>query len=200
MTTVLTVLLCLFGVLLFIEFGALVEMFHQLKQVRIYLDMVDRPTPLDLGKASGLAATAVGLPAALDDTKAALVLFLSNRCETCHTIAAAIDGGALPQNLWLVVVPVFEDAEEFVEKFHLRGKRSLIDDGRTITGRLGLDITPAAVVVEYGRVARAQTVPTVRQMYAAIPSVHKPTPQPAASGPSTGRPALAPLTIDKMGR
>jgi hypothetical protein len=175
LTTVVVILLVLYGVVLFVQLGALVELFEQVKQVRAYLQMEDRPTTLELGRSQGLAASAVGLPAALDDADQALVLFLSNRCETCRTIAATLAGGAPPAALWVVVEPTSGDGSEFVEEFQLRGDRVLVDRGERIATQLGLDVTPAAILVEQGRLAHAQTVPTVRQLYATLPVAYKRT-------------------------
>lgn len=163
--------LCVFGAALFVQFGALVEMFQQLKQVRGYLDLVDTPTPIELGKWAGVIPSSIGLPPALDEVGEALVVFLSNKCETCRIIAQSLAGGALPQNLWLVVVPVLSDPTEFLEEFQLRGDRTLIDQG--ITDRIGLDITPAALLIQNGRIVEAHTLPSVRQLYASLPGIGK---------------------------
>lgn len=174
MTTFILILLCVFAVALFIQFGALIEMYEQLKQVRKYLDMVDEPEILDLGLARGLAASAVGLPAELDGVDRAMVLFLSTKCETCRQLAANLHGGSLPPGLWVVVVPVIGDGSDFVAAHELVGEHILVDVDEQITSRIGLDLSPVAVHVEGGKLAKAHTVPTVRQLYAAIPLIkHK---------------------------
>ncbi|MFL6076874.1 MAG: hypothetical protein ACJ73S_26060 [Mycobacteriales bacterium] len=175
MTIVLLILVCVLGAGLFVQFGALVEMYEQLKQVRRYLHLVDTPETLDLGVTAGQPPSTVGLPAELDAAANGLVLFLSNKCESCRTLAANLRGGALPEALWVVVVPVSGDAESFVEEFDLRHPRVLVDDGEQIVNRIGLDTTPVLIAVEGGTLARAQTVPTVRQLYQALPIVDKRT-------------------------
>jgi hypothetical protein len=164
---IVVIVLCFFGVALFVQYGALVEMFQQLKQVRGYLDLVDATTPIDLGKIAGANPSAVGLPEALDKVDGALVLFLSNKCETCMVIAQSLAGGILPEKMWLVVVPILSDPTEFLDRYQLRGDRILVDHG--ISDRIGLDITPAAILIENGRLAEAHTVPSVRQLYASLP-------------------------------
>jgi hypothetical protein len=167
------VLLCVLAVVVFIQLGALVELFQQVQQIRAHVDLVDRPTPLDLGKARGVLASAIGLPAPLDEAPAAMVLFLSNTCATCRSIAAALQG-ALPHALWVVVEPVFhDDASAFVDEFGLRGERVIVDPQGRIAHRLGLDITPSAILVEQGRLQRAQTVPSSRQLFTALPVVRR---------------------------
>lgn len=167
--TVLLVIVCLLAIIAFVQLGALVEMYEQLKQVRAHLNMIDNPTPLGLGASQDRLASDAGLPAVLDAEDKAVLLFLSNRCETCFELASVLQGGILPPGLWVVVVPVSGDASDFVERFGLRGERITVDDGERIVGGIGLEITPAAVTVEHGRLVKAQTVPTVRQMLALLP-------------------------------
>ena len=111
MTTVLLVLLSLLAFGLCILLGALVELFNQVQQIRTQLGMVDRATPLDLGAKRDALASTVGLPAVLDDTGDAMVLFLSNRCTTCRAIAHELDG-TVPPGVWIVAEPVTGDDQE----------------------------------------------------------------------------------------
>ncbi|MBO2459002.1 hypothetical protein [Actinomadura violacea] len=169
MTLALLIIVCLLAALLFVAFCALVEMFHQLKQMREYLEIEDSPVLMDLGPVQGEAPSAVGLPAELDEARDALVLLLSNKCRTCFTLAAALQGRVRPRKLWVVVVPVLGDAAEFIDMFDLRGERVVVDVGERISGALGIDATPAAVLVRDGRLTKAHSVPSSRQMYAALP-------------------------------
>ena len=171
MTLATLVLLCLLAAVIFIGLGALVELFRQVQQIRRHLDLDDRPTPLDLGRLVGKPATTVGLPAELDRTRAAMVLFLTSKCATCRSIAAAFKG-AVPLAMWVVVEPVSgDDADLFVEEFRLLGERTVVDRGGRIADRLGLDVTPSAVLVDGGRLQRAETVPSSRQAFAMLPLV-----------------------------
>ena len=171
MTTVLLILVCLLVVVAFVQFGALIEMFQQLNQVRQHLDMFDTPSPMDLGESHGLRPSEILLPAELDGAEHAVVLFLSNKCKGCFDIAATLAGGALPPHLWLVIVPVSGgDASDFVEQYQLRGERTMVDLDERVAGRLGLDITPAALIVTNGRLDEAKTVPSPRQLYAMLPT------------------------------
>jgi len=180
-TVALLVLVCLLGALVFVQLGALVELFRQVQQIREFLDLEDRPAQLDLGKARGLPASAVGLPTPLDDARSAVVLFLSNKCATCRSIGAALKG-AVPQTMWLVVESLSSDdadADAFVQEFQLSGERTLVDPAGRIAARLGLDITPSAIVVEDGRLHQAKTVPSSRQMFAMLPVVYALHPSPS---------------------
>jgi hypothetical protein len=168
--TVLVVLVCLLAAAVFVQFGALVEMFNQLQQVRRHLDMFDTPNPMELGVSQGLPPSEIGLPQSLDGVEQAVVLFLSDRCKGCFDIAARLAGGALPASLWLVVVPVAGgDASDFLARYQLGGERTIVDIDEQIGGRIGLEVTPAALVIKNGRIDQAQTVPSPRQLYAMLP-------------------------------
>lgn len=171
MIVVVLALLCFLAIVIFVQLGALVELFRQVQQIRTHLDMVDRALPLDLGTRQGAPPSTIGLPVSLDSEQTAMVLFLSNTCATCRSIAAALRG-AVPHTLWVVVEPVFnDDADIFVEEFSLQGERVLIDRDSYIAGQLGLDITPSAIFIQEGRIERAQTVPSSRQLFSMLPVV-----------------------------
>jgi hypothetical protein len=192
---VLLVLLCVLSAVVFVQLGALIELFRQVQQIRIAMDLEDRRMPLSLGKAQGVPASAVGLPEQLDGARAAMVLFLSNKCATCHSLAAALRG-AVPMTMWIVVEPVFgDDAEPFVEEFQLAGERTLIDRGGQISGRLGLSVTPSAIFIEDGRLHRAETVPSSRQLFSMMPVVQSlGPPTPIRAEPAHGRHDDSPLS------
>jgi hypothetical protein len=170
-TTVLFVAVCLLAIVVFILFGALIEMYQQLTQVRDHLDLVDSPSPVGLGKLAGAAPSSVGLPSELDAAKHNVVLLLSNKCQTCFNLAQELSGGTMPAGLWVLVVPIFGgNADDFLEQYQLRGERVLVDQDQRIAERLALDTTPAALIIRDGTLDRAQTVPTVRQLRAILPS------------------------------
>ena len=170
---VMVVLLCIFGVVVFIQMGALIELFEQIKQIRRYLDLEDQATPLELGAIKGTLPSEIGLPHELNEAAHSVVAFLSNRCGTCHAIASYFEGGATPKALWLVVVPVTGDGQDFMESYRLYGDRVLVDRDQQIVGRIGLELSPAALVVRDGRIESAQTVPTIRQLYELLPTNDK---------------------------
>ena len=69
-----------------ILFGALVEMFRDVRQMRDALGILDRPLNVDLGHVGGTRPSSHGLPRELDVQQSAIVLFLSERCETCRGV------------------------------------------------------------------------------------------------------------------
>jgi len=172
MTIALLIISCLLAAGVLILLGSQVELYRQLTQIRAYLKLVDEPTPVDLGRASGVQAGAVGLPAAVDDATSAIVLVLSTKCATCRALANTVRG-AVPRWLWLLVEPASgeaKEAREFVEEFQLAGEQTLVDTDGDIAERLGMDVTPLALFFEDGRLSRAETVPSTRHLYSIAPA------------------------------
>lgn len=159
----LTIATCLLAAMAIILLGAQVELYEQVKQIRRLLDLTDSVTELEI-KARNAIPSSAGLPADLDGASRAAVLFLSNKCATCQTLAASLRGGNLSRNLWLIVVPVGKDVAAFLNAYELVGDRILVDNGEKIASGLGLSVTPAALEVEGGRIVRAHTVPSVRHL------------------------------------
>jgi hypothetical protein len=174
MVLALTVAVCVLAALLFVLLGAQIELFDQVKQLRRFLDLEDRITVLELGAAKGARPSGFGLPTDIDEADRALVLLLSNKCASCQTLAATMRGGHLPPNTWVVVVPVTGDGHEFLEAYQLEGApRVLVDKDDRITGALGVEVTPAGLLIENGRLVAAQTVPSVRHLRAIQPTGKK---------------------------
>ena len=46
------------------------------------------------------------------------------------------------------------------------------DVGNQIANALGINVTPAAVIIRDGRMSTAQTVPSTRQLHALLDEVH----------------------------
>src|SRR5439155_25091409 len=107
-----------------------------------------------------------GLPPVLDAEAAAVVLFLSERCGPCRSIAASFEGSAryLPPGLWVVLEGRNDEvATQFLNSCPLKGMTSdgrvLIDSGGEIARRIGLDASPVGFRVENGKIMAATTVP-----------------------------------------
>lgn len=188
MTTVLLIAVCLLVAFAFVLLGAQIELFEQVKGIRRFLDLEDRVTDLEL-ELIGAKPSQVGLPAELDHVDSGVVLLLSNKCATCQTLAATLRGGRIPAGIWLLVVPVTGDGSDFIDAYELHGERVLIDRDELIVNRLGLDVTPAAVFVENGRLAKAQTVPSVRHLRTLPPTSRSlRSPSPALKKSTNNRP------------
>lgn len=171
MIAFLLVALAILAVLLFLLLGAEIEMFRSLEQLREYSGAIDRPTRIDLGDAVGEKPSHYGLPEALDSTGSAVIVFLSDKCATCRTIAGALAGN-MPPGLTVVVDSGGADSTRgLVVTRGLDPARTVIDLDRQIMSRLGLTVTPAGIVIENGRLARAATVPSTRQLYTILESI-----------------------------
>lgn len=167
-----TVALIAVGVLaLFVAvlFGALVEMFRDVRQIRDALGILDRPLGVDLGQVAGTRPSSHGLPPELDTQHRALVLFLSERCETCRALAAGLTR-PLPNGLWVVLeAHDAASAAQFAEAYGLADERSTIDVDGAIAGSLGLRTSPVGFRVEHGVLASATTVPSARYLTSILP-------------------------------
>jgi hypothetical protein len=157
----------------FVLCGVVAELFRDVRQLRDAAGILDRPLEIDIGTVAGATPSTLGLPQALDNASVALVLFLSDRCGTCRSIAAGV-GRALPPLLWVVLEARSpESALKFVDSYEMR---SALDDGRlvvdvegVIAGRIGLDITPVGFRIQGGRVVSATTVPSRRYLLSILP-------------------------------
>jgi hypothetical protein len=165
----------LLAIVFTIGFGALIEMYEQVKHMRKVLGLEDVTLPVELSVPVGTAPGEVGLPAVLDQVPHAFVLFVSDNCATCHVIAAGLRDRGLAPELWVVVVPTSGRAEQFVAEFALRDERVLIDQDQRMVGALGITLTPVGVTVIDGRIGGAHTVPSVRQLDDAVKEVGRAT-------------------------
>jgi hypothetical protein len=87
--------------------------------------------------------------------------------------------GSIPPGLWLAVVSdSFDESLEWLKESgftlsedDLARHRVMLLSPDEVRSNLGEIVTPLAVEIEGGRLARAKTVPSVRQFYALIPSL-----------------------------
>lgn len=169
MTIALWATLAVLAAAVFVLLGAQVEQFEQLKQLRRELALEEKSVPLEIS-AGGAVPSQMGLPPELDDADQALMVFLSDRCTTCYTIAGAFHGGDLPADTWLVILPVNDDGTEFLSRFQLYGERIIVDPGRSIAKAIGLEASPSALTIKDGRLVEANSVPSVRRLKEMFPT------------------------------
>jgi hypothetical protein len=168
-----TIVVAALALVVFVLCGVVLELFRDVRQLRDAAGILDRPLDIEIGTVAGARPSSIGLPDVLDATPSALVVFLSDRCGTCRSIAAAL-GGRLPPLVWVVLEARSpESAEKFIESYELASLSSagmvLVDADGTIAGRIGLDVTPAGFRVEDGRIASATTVPSKRYLLSIAP-------------------------------
>jgi hypothetical protein len=157
-----------FAVLILACAAALVEVFRHLAEIRLALDLDDESRPLAL-RSQGSSSETLGLPSLISHEPQAIVLFLSTKCATCLAIVEAFRGGS-PATVWFVISRGHEDRALVTELGH-SAARVVVDSNDEIAGRLGLVVTPSLVTFEYGRLVRAETVTTPRQVLRRIPTV-----------------------------
>ena len=158
----------------FVLFGVVIELYRDVQQLREVSGILDRPLEVDLGEVAGTRPSTYGLPAALDSVGSSIVLFLSDRCGTCHALAAGFNG-ALPPGLWIVLEARNPDStNEFLRSYKLTATttagRLLVDVAGTIAGQIGLRTTPVGFRVENGRLVGATTVPSTRYLASILPN------------------------------
>jgi hypothetical protein len=189
------------ALLVFVLFGALMELYRDVRQLRDVAGILDRPLMVDIGRVQGTAPGRYGLAPALDAVGAALVLFISETCSTCRVLAASFDT-SLPAGLWVVVeARSAESASAFLASNRLGALMSTgrvtVDVAGQIAGRLGLDTTPVGFRVENGLIVSATTVPSLRYLSTILPQPIRLKRQPGEQG---GTPATRPKGEDAAAR
>lgn len=173
MAAIALIAVAVLGLLVAVLFAALVEMYRDIRQVRDAVGILDRPLNVELGAVAGTRPSEHGLPAALDSAASAVVLFLSDRCGTCHSLATSL-ARPLPSGLWIVVEGRNRaSADAFVERYALSTGVSegqvLIDRDGEIAERIGLQTTPVGFRVERGILTEATSVPSSRYLSSILP-------------------------------
>lgn len=161
----------LLALLIFVLFGALIEMYRDIRQLREAAGILDRPLNIDIKSIEGTQPSEYGLPKTLDSAASALLLFLSERCLTCRILAKSLND-SLPSGLWVVAeARNRESADAFVRVTNLiTHERVLLDVGGEIAGRMSLNISPVGFRIENGRFVSATTVPSTRYLYSIVPA------------------------------
>jgi hypothetical protein len=161
------------ALVVFVLCGVVYELFRDVRQLRDVAGILDRPLDVEIGTVAGTRPSTYGLPQTLDSAASALVLFLSDRCGTCRSLAAGLERH-LPPGLWVVLEAENADsAVRFLESFELtrmtEDGRLVVDVAGAIAGRIGLDLTPVGFRVEDGRIVNATTVPSKRYLLSILP-------------------------------
>jgi hypothetical protein len=165
------------GVLALVTFvlcGVVIELFRDVRQLREINGILDRPLDVDLEDVAGTLPSVHGLPRALDSAASAIVLFLSDRCATCHALAGGFNGMLAP-GLWLVLEARNpQSAQEFLARYELTatstGGRLIVDVAGQVAERIGLRTTPVGFRVRDGRLVSATTVPSRRYLTSILPN------------------------------
>lgn len=173
-TSILLVIVALLAVGEFLLFGALAESYRDIRQLREYFGMIDKPAPIDLGASRDKIPSHSGMHPELDSAAHAVVVYLESRCGTCRSIVSSLNGG-IPNGMWLIIIAESADAafewlaEAQIAKDSVSAGRVMVASAQEVEHHLGVRVTPLAIEIENGRLARAKTVPSVRQFYAMVP-------------------------------
>ncbi len=173
MATIALIAVALLALLVFVLFGALLELYRDVRQLRDVAGILDRPLHVEIGSVAGSRPSSYGLPEILDSTVSGLVLFLSERCASCRALAAGLDD-PLPQGLWIIIqASSATSAASFLESYALNDKtgnhRVIVDIGGELAHRLGLEVAPVGFRVENGVLLSATTVPSSRYLTSILP-------------------------------
>lgn len=175
-TSILFAIIAVLAVGEFLLFGALAEAYRDIRQIREQADIIDRASPVELGRAYNQAPSEIGLTAELDSAARAVVVYIDKRCGTCQMIAGSLNGG-IPRGMWLAVVAESADeafewlAESAITPESEPGRRVIAISPGEVERHLGQVPTPLAIEIENGRLVRAKGIPSVRQFYSLVPTV-----------------------------
>jgi hypothetical protein len=167
-TSIVIGLLLALAIVLAVTCAALGELFRQVETIRAIVHLEDQPIPLDI-RANSITLDRLGLPAHLDKVPELVVLFLSNKCSTCRSVAAAFEGGA-PQSVWFVVEGSGEGATSISEALSASSGRVVHDEDGSISKDIGLTITPSVVTFRYGEAFKGYGIGSARQALSMIPT------------------------------
>jgi hypothetical protein len=162
------------AVLTFVLYGVVIELYRDVRQLREINGILDRPLDVELDDVAGKLPSTFGLPKALDSVASAIVLFLSDRCATCHQLAAGLNG-ALAPGLWVVLEARGPDStDQFLTRYRLTATstegRLVVDVAGAVAERIGLRTTPVGFRVIVGRLVSATTVPSRRYLSSILPN------------------------------
>jgi len=162
----------LLALLVFLLLGVVIELQRDVRQLRDATGILDRPLEVDLGDLVGASPSSYGLPVGIDVSGVAIILFLSDRCGTCHALAKAF-GASLPAGLWVILeAGTQQAAEEFLRTYELSDgldERLIVDVSRRIAEQMGVRTTPVGFRVENGKFVSATTVPSRRYLSSILP-------------------------------
>lgn len=123
----------------------------------------------------GRAATTLRAVTNWDDylgTGLSLIVCLKVGCDSCHEIAADLTGFAADVRNDSTVVALVEgsgdEVRTFVKETHLAPSMVIIDEGGTMTRRLGVSWNPGAVTVRGRKLGEAAILNSVSQLAALI--------------------------------
>lgn len=167
MTILILVACAVLAILHLLTIGALVEVFRDVRQIRLAIKAFDEPNTLPV---PAEARQAIARLDAGSMGPRALILYLSTRCATCTSVARALRNGhgrrsRSTRPAVLVDGLSMTSAEEWLSNLGVEvSELRLIDDGdRGFSRETGLNVTPLAIRMVNGEVTQVSTVPSERR-------------------------------------
>jgi hypothetical protein len=165
MTTLLTILAACLSLTTLMMFGALVELFRQVDQMRLKLGLVDEVQGVDFSQGVSLSSLPIELIDGLAPEGRFAILFLSVSCTTCSRVVEGIPAKRTPNLLVLVQAATRHEAAEWLSKQGLEeNPRVAWDVDQRIASALAISVTPACVQFEGLISTAATTVPSVLRL------------------------------------
>ena len=174
--TIAALILAIFGLIAaLLLFGALVEIYRQVDQLRQQAGLMDEPISLDFDSTASLEA--IGEPAIWEGAQhngRFVVLVLSTSCTTCAAVASGLPRKRTPNLVCLVVAGREEEALAWMTQQGLEhGPYARADIRGRISERFGLSTSPVAIRFEGTRPVGATTVPSKQHTKALFDWIHK---------------------------
>ncbi len=174
MNAALVIVLIVDTLLLVLLLGAQIELFRDLAQIREATGAIDTPAPLDISPVLGSKLTDIGFPETIEFGDRGIVLFLSDRCATCRTIARDIAGKDLSGLAVVLIRDSLPNGATAPSRYNWRNDRIVIDSGGSLSAAAGIDTTPAAVLIESRAIRGASSIPSTRALYRVIDQWQRP--------------------------
>jgi len=142
---------------------ALMDQYRTLELIRTHLGITDAPRPLDVRR-DGAMPSAAGLSGHFDDTDHLVLLFLTTSCSTCKAVASPLHGRRESSLVVVLAAKTRDSAFAWVKDVGLDPSTVVVDLHEKVAAFYGIEASPSAIVLSYGKVVLAQTVPSFRQL------------------------------------
>jgi hypothetical protein len=164
-TTALLAIVGALAVFVLLLFGAMVELYRQILQLRQYVGLIDQSRALSFNTDLTLSDIPIPATAEIGDGDRTALLILSDRCTTCHEIAAHLPGVRRGNLLVLVEARTAADATQWLaDRGMVLDQWTAYDEGGIVAALMGVMVTPAIVKYEGKYPVAASTVPSTRQL------------------------------------
>lgn len=161
-----TVLLISVGILLLFfnlfAYGALVEMYLQLKNNGDRVSSSAPPSPIEIRSGLKFPGDALdyGKPLWTEEIDRYAIAILSTSCSTCEDVADALPTKFSPRLMLLLEAPNIELAKHWKVANGLKGLSQVqYDRNREVADAMGISIVPSCVLFEFGEAVAAFTLP-----------------------------------------